>query len=451
MLSSALKGRYRVSERPTEILETIESARLMGRNFIWSAVEGQRTTYPVQIVDLRVIDEKSVIAVENKSPEFKVGGIVYVRMHSRDAAFKSSIIDVNDFEVIIEFPREVLINDFRKLHRTPFSVLDHKTIKIEHIQDGVPHIDDVLCLDLHESGMALFVLAADSATYTLDKTFKVIGLGETLLPQPIQGTIVSKLDYQTKNQVSHITGFRVGVELERAIPHGSLVPFSVRESLYNLSEEQLVLDSIFRKKVHENMQATLERLSKHKLLKKFFEHLDFDRRDNDYMKIHIRLLCEVLCGLGTRLGWVTEKTMDKLVYVAFMHDVSLLNYPELAKIKSKRQLEMMQELLDEEDVKRYFDAPAHAAELARLDPESYPDVVRILLQQRELPDGSGFPHGINGTQLVPLSCLFIFSHYLVDYIINDPDWTVSDFIVSHQWILKGSYFTKITQLLRHQS
>jgi hypothetical protein len=445
------KGRYRVSNQLTEILDTIESARTMGRNFVWHSVKGERQTFPVQIVDLRVEGDRSFVAIENKSEDFKVGETVYIRMDSRDAAFKSIVAELNDFEVVLDFPKEILLSDYRKLYRTPFSVGDHKTVRIRYDHQGAEKTEDILCLDVHEGGMAIFMVAADAGQFNIESTFQVIGLGEQPLPAPLLGEVVSKVDYNVKNQVSHITGFRMGIELSELIPKPILDQFSIRTSLYELSDEQLVRDAIFRKKVHENMKETLEKLSKHKLLKKFFAHLDFDRMDNDYVKIHIRLLCEILCGLGTRLGWVTDKTMDKLVYVAFMHDVALLQYPELAKIKSKRQLEALpMGEITEEEVKRYLEAPLHAAELARLDPESYPDAVRILLQQRELPDGSGFPYGINGSQLVPLSCLFIFSHYLVDYMINDPDWTITDFVKSHQWILKGTYFTKITQLLKYQ-
>jgi len=437
------KGRYRVSEKPTEILDILDSARMMGRNFIWHLLDGQRTTYNVQIVDLRVENGQTLIAIENKSEAFQIGEMLYLRMDSRDAVVKAPIVDLNDLEVVIEFPKEILLSDHRKRYRTPFSVSDHKTIRI---QSGT-HIEEVLCLDIHEAGMAIFQVSSPKS-FELGDQVTLLALGDQALNPPLPAEIVSRVDYQVKNQINHISGHRMGIEIDGCLPRSILDPFSVREALYHLNEEQLVRDSIFRKKVHENMESTLEKLSKHKLLRKFFEHLNFDRRDNDYIKIHIRLLCEILCGLGTRLGWVSEKTMDKLVYVAFMHDVALLTHPELARIKSKRQLEALRNELGEEDIKRYLEAPLYAAELARLDPESYPDAVKILLQQRELPDGSGFPYGIGGAQLVPLSCLFIFSHYLVDNIINDPDWTIADFIKSHQWILKGTYFSKITQLLK---
>jgi response regulator RpfG family c-di-GMP phosphodiesterase len=432
-----------------EILDVIELARTMGRNFIWHTVNERRVTYPIQILDLRSEGDQSLIAIENKSTDFKMGETVYLRMDSRDAAFKSVIQQINDIEIVLTFPKEALVSDFRKLHRTPFSVGDHKTVRIRHLQNGKEKISDLLCLDVHEAGMALFMVTTEGDHFAIESSFSVEALGDQPLDQPKQALVVSKVEYLVKNSVSHIQGYRFGIELSDVIAKPVLDQFSIRTSLFELNNEELVRDTIFRNKVHQNMKETLAKLSKHKLLKKFFAHLDFDRRDNDYIKIHIKLLCEILCGLGTRLGWVTEKTMDKLVYVAFMHDVALLQYPELAKIKSKRQLESIPDLSDD-DIKRYLSAPMHSAELARLDPESYPDVVKILLQQRELPDGSGFPHALTGTQLVPLSSLFIFSHYLVDYMINEPDWTISDFIKSHQWILKGTYFTKITQLLKAQ-
>jgi len=47
-----------------------------------------------------------------------------------------------------------------------------------------------------------------------------------------------------------------------------------------------------------------------------------------------------------------------------------------------------------------------------------------------------------------LSCLFIVSHFFVDYVLAIPDWSVEDFIKTHQKFLKGQYFYKIFQAMR---
>jgi len=67
----------------------------------------------------------------------------------------------------------------------------------------------------------------------------------------------------------------------------------------------------------------------------------------------------------------------------------------------------------------------------------------MLLQQKELPDGSGYPHGLSASQIAPLSALFIVSHYFVDYVIDHPDWSPRDFVKTYRPRLKGQYFNKI--------
>ncbi len=75
------------------------------------------------------------------------------------------------------------------------------------------------------------------------------------------------------------------------------------------------------------------------------------------------------------------------------------------------------------------------------------DVERILLQQKERPDGSEFPSGITFKQLFPLSCLFIISHEFVDYLYDHPDWSFRKFVETVKPHYKGPYFIKILQAI----
>jgi HD-GYP domain-containing protein (c-di-GMP phosphodiesterase class II) len=290
----------------------------------------------------------------------------------------------------------------RKNVRHPFHITDEKTIQVR--LDSKSYF--LKTLDVSENGAAVFLSKEQRTHFNKDTKVWIDTLGDHRLTPPMVAKIASVFPYTLKHQNVNEVGFKAGIQLEGVFPVAPFTKFLVRPSLYAIEDSRLLADTVFRAKVHEVMGSTLQNIMKKRSTKTLFYKIDFDRADPDYVKLHIKLLCELLCGVGTKMGWISDKTLDKLIYVAYMHDVSLFNQPKLAKIQSKAELERAELTADEK--KLVLDAPLYAAELARQDQQSYPDAVKILLQQRELPDGSGFPYGINGSQLTPLSCLFIF-------------------------------------------
>jgi HD-GYP domain-containing protein (c-di-GMP phosphodiesterase class II) len=208
-----------------------------------------------------------------------------------------------------------------------------------------------------------------------------------------------------------------------------------------------VRDEEFRQQVTENMSQIRKTLSARKSFKELFAAIDGNQSPNHYYKQHIHLLCQVLTGLGTRLGWISERSIDKLIYVAYLHDIRFAQFPNVARITRKTEFERVKHTLTEAEQKAFLEAPAYSAEVARADLESYPDAIKMLTQQRELPDGTGYPHGLTASLIAPLSALFIVSHHFVDYVIDHPDWSVEDFVKSYRTRLKGQYFQKVFEIM----
>jgi HD-GYP domain-containing protein (c-di-GMP phosphodiesterase class II) len=224
--------------------------------------------------------------------------------------------------------------------------------------------------------------------------------------------------------------------------------FVQKTTVFSIEDKQLVRDQEFRENVKAKIGAIHKDLTKKGPFKKFLALLDKGGGDAHYLRQHIHLLCQVMAGLGTRLGWISEKSVDKLIYIAYLHDIRFAQHPHLARIQGKRDFLQIESTLNEEEKNAFLESPAYAAEIARQDLSSFPDAIKILLQQKELPDSSGFPHGISGAQIAPLSSLFIVSHYFVDYVIENPTWTVEEFIKIHKNLLRGNYFQKIMQALQ---
>jgi hypothetical protein len=450
-MGKGLTKRYRISTNLVEIFETVETALKSQGHFIWHVVGDRRLTYPLQVTHLKAEAGQVLVSIENKSDSFRQGETVYVRLSSRDAAFKTTVIKMNDFEVLLGFPSELLLSENRSNKRHQFNLNDEKTIKVKRVENQISSFREksfiLPVFDVSAGGFAAFVPNDTVTALPIGATLVIEYLGDQKLQNPLTGFVASSRKYTLKSKLSTEQGMRIGISLDKRIPDNALEKFLVRPKLFEIGDQRLIVDMAHRKKIHDAMEDTLKRVSKARSFKDQFKSFVVNRNANDYIKIHTNLLVEVLCSVGLKLGWVTDKTLDKLVYVAYLHDVYLFNHPHLAKIKSQVELARANDLSSAER-KLYLDSPLYSAELARRDTEAYPDAVKILMQQRELPDGSGFPYGTTAAGLTPLSCLFIFCHYLVDYMIEDPMWSLDAFMKSHQRILRGGYFTKIYQSLQ---
>jgi hypothetical protein len=304
----------------------------------------------------------------------------------------------------------------------------------------------VVC-DISKGGMALFVPESSKRYFEPMGRFKVVGLGIHRLNEVVKGEVIFRIPFSMKGVLASREGFKVGVKFDQLLEDATLDRFVQKRTIFSLTEAQIVRDEAFRKTVQSNMAEIRKKISGKKSFRDLFQTLEKPGPGGYYLKQHILLLCQVMSGLGTRLGWISEKSIDKLIYVAYLHDVRFSDLPHLARIASKREFQKMLPGLSEGEQKAFLEAPVYAADLALQDLESYPDAIKILAQQKELPDGSGYPHGLTGSLIAPLSALFIVSHYFVDYVIDHPDWTADDFVKTYRGRFKGQYFQKIFQAM----
>jgi HD-GYP domain-containing protein (c-di-GMP phosphodiesterase class II) len=238
-------------------------------------------------------------------------------------------------------------------------------------------------------------------------------------------------------------GFKVGIRFDQDLEQSTLDRFLIKGNLFQLSDESIVGNETLRTQVIAGIAEVRKILMTRKHIRDFYESIEKSRIDAHYIKQHILLLSQVMAGIGTKLGWVSQRSIDKLIYVAYLHDIRLGKYPHLARIPNKRIFEKKEDSLSEAERVAYLEAPSFAAEIARSDLEAYPDAIKILLQQKELPDGSGFPAGMQASGIAPLSAMFIVCHLFVDYVIDHPDWSPRDFVKTYRPRLKGQYFNKI--------
>jgi HD-GYP domain-containing protein (c-di-GMP phosphodiesterase class II) len=447
------KKKLRISTRYKEIFQVISNAqRSVDGNFIWRLVNDRRKTFPVKIVKVDGDGNRIELALHEYSSDIQTGHEVYLKLDSRDAAFKAEVIDRVGAKVILAFPDEVVVNENRSSLRSYFHPSDEKIVQMKRVRNQVSSLRDkvhnALVFDVSDSGLSVFVPLAVEHFYDLRSRISVDMIGPYRLSAPIVGEVVFKMPVEIKGSLSREPGFKLGIQLDGKIPKAILDRFILKKQLFSITDEQVVRDEAFRRRVQIDIKDMKRTLSSKKHFKELFASLEVQRADNQYLKQHIQLLCEVLTGLGSKLGWVTDKTMEKLIYVAYLHDIRLVQHPKVARIQTKKEFDLLKGQLTEAERKAYLEAPAYAAEMARQDSEAYPDAIKILLQQKELPDGSGYPQGLTATLLAPLSCLFILSHFFVDYVMNHSDWTTEDFVKTYRTRLKGPYFSKIFSVMK---
>jgi len=437
------KKSYRVSGRFKEILDVLQGAKRSRENYLWRAQKRQL----IPIVIHHIYPEQNTIEValvKFGSVSLNVGDELYLKLDTRDSAFKTKVQSVSAVNFILEFPDEMVLAENRSETRQYFHPEDGKVVQVKKIKNYVSSLSErsfsLGVSDISQKGLALILPAQNSASLNVNDRIALEEMGTFRIHPAIIGEVVFKVPYQG--------GVKIGIHLDKKIPKATYDRFIIREKLFSIADATIVKDEKFRKDVHERMGVMTKTLILKRNLLKLFDRLDMRQPEHQYLRQHIQLLCEVMCGLGTNLGWVSEKTMDKLLYVAFLHDARYFSTPKLAKIQSKKEFEKLKKALSEDERNVFLEGPVYAAELARQDIDSYPDVAKILIQQKELPDGSGFPYGITTSQFIPLSCLFIVSHYFVDYVLNTQDWSVMDFVKTHQKFLKGIYFQKVFQAMK---
>ncbi len=198
-------------------------------------------------------------------------------------------------------------------------------------------------------------------------------------------------------------------------------------------DEEVHVDKQFR----ELIEASIERIR---------ANVDRDTRIDSYLKvlrerqdqmafftIKINLLSLISCALARELEWISKVTMDKLVYAAVLGDITLAVRPDLLKLRTLEEFEAVKDELSEEDQKLFLSHPKDAANLIkRYFTSAPPDTDAIVFQHHELPDGTGFPHGLRAEKISPLSALFIVATDFTYYYLLDEEPSLEEFLLRCQ-------------------
>ena len=195
--------------------------------------------------------------------------------------------------------------------------------------------------------------------------------------------------------------------------------------------------------LEKRVSVVLDGIKKNPKLKDLFSRMKVDRSGDNYLLTHIGMLINISTGISIQLEWNTDKTLEKFVYVAYLHDMALVDKPELARIASFADLEKVKGTLSEYDYKLVLEHPNIADRSIEDMKEIPPDVAMIIKQHHELPNADGFPAKISFQKIPPLSAVFIIAQNLTEHILLNPNWNMGEYIKLARPKFKGAHFNKI--------
>lgn len=127
--------------------------------------------------------------------------------------------------------------------------------------------------------------------------------------------------------------------------------------------------------------------------------------EGEFLTKHSIALVYITSAILSKSGWNSFENKNKLILASFFHDAS---------IKVSELDEFSASDIENISLKNFKDHPVESVKLISKLKGIPSDLDRIILDHHERPDGSGKPRGISGSQIPPLSALFIFSHDIVN-------------------------------------
>ncbi len=416
----ALQYFRNINEFPHAIIYEYVSDAYLVEDLI-SFLREERKDVPIIVVtkaEKDVRDESSRDFFEN-FPNF--------HLISKESSLEK-VIEVVEEVFFDLFPRYPLANEqefvrlslaamrhFRGIHHNLFIKLHGRMVKLLHAQEEAHQID-------------------------LEK-YRLRGLEFFYLKRKEAHEII----LQIERQYRHFTK-------TNSFVFNIISPHSSREDLLEQKilrvNDELHLGEEFKEQIQAVMDRTLEIIKKGKKFDLLLEKIFKSEREKSFFSQKAKLISFLSCSLAQDMGWNSVGTFQKLVYAAFLHDITIAFRPQLMRIGSLDEFELKKSDLSTEDQRLFLSHPRDAASLLKNSFENIPhETESLILQHHELPDGRGFPLKVSVSQISPLSALFIISHDFAYYALLEKDPSLAEYEAISAPKFNFAIFRKIIEKL----
>jgi HD-GYP domain-containing protein (c-di-GMP phosphodiesterase class II) len=443
---------YRTSNNKEEILAILEKSNESKTNILWQSLANHREVYEIELIDADELKGEVKFFINNAN-KVDVSQFAFLKLHHRDSVFKGNIKSISNNQIVMNIPEEIKTTELREIARYEFSPLEDKHVVLKVMNDynkeSFASIK-VKIKDISVRGIGLLVSDKNNPFFLPGRFIRIESLGRVKMNED-EGEVVYCQRYRYRAEGKLIRAYRVGIKMREQFTQRVVDAFLRGEILDVRSElfaGPIIIEKETVEKIKQAKEKTLDKLKTSEITKNFLKELKINRNKDKYLTNHIGTLANIMCGLAKDMGWVTDKTMEKLIYVAYVHDIAFYGNPKLARIRDMEHFTSVIDRLNKQEQELFFKSPFIANEIAIKDPDAPEGADKILLQQKEKPDGSGFPYNITIDRIQPLSALFIISHDLTDYIMINKNWNIFDFIDKAEKKYSGIHFKKIIEQLK---
>lgn len=448
--------KFSVSSDPKEIARILKRSDENHESIAWQSTPDSRTIYQIEqvnidnvrkVVRFKLDDSKT----EDLNPDIKI----YVKLSFRSTIFKGELLGQKDGYIFVNVPDEIQYEELREFPRFSFGPEEDRaaTIGIDSslVSQSVYTIK-VKLLDISQTGMGMIVSSANHDLIRYND-IQLLSLGDYNFSEGIASEVMYSAGHSYRFNGKRVKGHRIGTRFASYIEQDIIDSF-VRsvEGFKQSPIGFLGADFEFQNTLHLQIDSTLKHLkSKNDLFYSLGQATDSARisKEDDYFSRHIKTLARISCGLAKALDMDTKRVIEKLIYASFVHDIAFYSNQKLALIKDIEHFETCKHELTSEEQDLFRNAPKYSFDYAFYDKFAPNGVEKILIESRELPDGSGYPNKIDFEKMNPLSAIFIVAHDLTDHIFERKNWNYQQYLTVYRKKFKGGIFDDIAKSLNH--
>lgn len=298
-------------------------------------------------------------------------------------------------------------------------------------------------LDISEKGISLKIT---TPLIKINDKVELTELKGMKKDEQIEGVIchVTRHAELSEKGTEPLISCHIGIQIEKGWG------FDIESIFSELSEKeerkmQIYKISMLTEAEKESLNNTVEDMFDHLKNTKFNILLKnfMGLKKTSYLRWHSDMSAILSISVAKKLDWVSEGTLKKFITVCCLHDLVFTECPRVSEIKDKVELELMKNMLSPKEIFLFENHPHLSSSIAKELANMSSDIEKILFQQRELPDGSGWPLGINHSKITSLSCLFIICHDLADYLYHSKDLDMRSYCLELRDKYKGQSFYKV--------
>lgn len=171
-------------------------------------------------------------------------------------------------------------------------------------------------------------------------------------------------------------------------------------------------------------------------------------KDNHLMIKRAGLLININTALLKELQWDSRQNLEKFVYASYLHDIALGNNPKFIRYHccKNKEPDFVESENDKKLIHYHGEAGAKMLEGFHFITQ---DVLTMIKQHHELPNGSGYPQKMEQSRITPMASVFIISQNLCNYILEAQEWSIDGFLESHEFLMEGPHFKKALRVLKN--